>query len=711
MRTVFLLICLFRLFTVTGQTVSTINPADKMLNLAPQSAYLEDPTGKMTIDDIRKPGMETRFQPIVTRIVNFGVTSSAFWIRSKLQNNTPEKVIIEVGNNALSDIRLYEAAPNNVVRQFHTGNWVPFAAREIKHVNHLFPLSIQQDEQATIYLRVQHSRGTQFRLKAGTLVSFFESGTRRSLLEGMYYGFMLVMILYNLFLYFSLRDNAYFFYVVYIFFMALLNAAINGFAYRFLWPSYPVINLYEDIIAAFAGIAGILFAARFLNTRKNAPRYHQVFGGLLAIYTAAIVLILSGLFQFGIVVLEINSLLLVLSFFLAAYHTMRNGYKPAKFFLIAWSFLLLSVIVFILSNFNLIASSTFATHSMQIGSAVEALLLSMALANRINVYKEEKSKAEQAALRSLEKNKKLIVEQNMMLERKVTERTEALKKINDELVLAMQNLKETQEQLVQSEKMASLGELTAGIAHEIQNPLNFVNNFSEVSTELVSELKAGLGAGDIASATGIAGDLQENLERILYHGKRADRIVRGMLEHSRLNSGRRQVASINDIVEESLRLSYHAVRANDKSFTAILETHFDESIGKMEVVAEDIGRVLLNIFNNAFYSLREKKKDAPADYQPMVSVFTRKENNKAVISIRDNGLGISPKVQAKIYQPFFTTKPAGEGTGLGLSLSYDIITKEHEGTLQVETQEGEYAEFVIQLPLQKQYQRGPAQDC
>jgi signal transduction histidine kinase len=332
---------------------------------------------------------------------------------------------------------------------------------------------------------------------------------------------------------------------------------------------------------------------------------------------------------------------------------------------------------------------------------VEALLLSMALANRINIYKEEKRKAQQAVLRSLEKNKKLVVEQNMFLEKKVAERTTELKKANDELVLAMQNPKEAQSQLVQREKMASLGEMTAGIAHEIQNPLNFVNNFSEVSSELVDELKAELASGTSDVATAIASDLKQNLQKILFHGKRADSIVRGMLEHSRLRRGKREEVALNDIVDESLRLSYHAVRATDKSFKAIIETHFDENIGTVEVVAQDMGRVLINIFNNAFYSLREKQKGVPADYRPVLSVSTRLENQKAVVSIRDNGIGISPKVQAKIYQPFFTTKPAGEGTGLGLSLSYDIVTKEHDGALLLNTQEGEYAEFVIELPLGK----------
>lgn len=698
MRITFFCFFLMQLAVSNAQSIIDIRTDAQMLNLATQATYLEDPGGKLTLSELRQPARAARFQPIKTRVVNFGVSTSAFWIRARLRNHTDASVLIEVGNNSLSDIRLYEVTGNTVVRKFHTGNWQRFAERYLQNVHYLFPLGIKMGGESTVYLRVQHARGLQFRLKAGTLGSFYEAGSRRDLLEGLYYGFMLVMILYNLFLFFSLRDNAYFFYVLYIFFMGLLIATINGYAFRFLWPSYPSFNLYEDLIAAFAGIAGILFVARFLNTRKNAPFYHAVFLVLLAVYLLATLLILSKQFQSGILLIEINTLVLVFSFFLAAYQTMRNGYKPARFFLIAWSFLLVSVIIFIMTNFNLIASSTFTSYSMQIGSALEALLLSMALANRINVYKKEKSRAEQEALQSLEKNKKLIEEQNIMLERKVAERTEALKKTNEELVLAMSNLKETQAQLVQREKMASLGELTAGIAHEIQNPLNFVNNFSEVSSELLDDLKEELAEGNTEAATGIADDLKANLQKILSHGRRADNIVRSMLAHSRQTPSVREPVALESIIEESLRLSYQAIRVSDKTFTPVIETHFDETLGKVDVVAQDMVRVLLNIFNNAFYAMREKKKQRGESYQPVLSVTTCKDESAAIITIRDNGTAIPPKLIDKIFQPFFTTKPSGEGTGLGLSLSYDIITKGHGGELRVENREGEGCMFTIVLP-------------
>jgi two-component system NtrC family sensor kinase len=265
-------------------------------------------------------------------------------------------------------------------------------------------------------------------------------------------------------------------------------------------------------------------------------------------------------------------------------------------------------------------------------------------------------------------------------------------------------LKSTQAQLIQSEKMASLGELTAGIAHEIQNPLNFVNNFSEVNTELVGELKTELATGNIQQAIEIADNIKENEEKINHHGKRADAIVKGMLQHSRSSSGVKEPTDINALADEYLRLAYHGLRAKDKDFNATMKTDYDEIIGNIKIIPQDIGRVILNLITNAFYAVTEKKKSAPGDYEPTVTVSTRLVvppsggQRGAEIKVQDNGNGIPQKVLDKIFQPFFTTKPTGEGTGLGLSLSYDIV-KAHNGELKVETKEGEGSQFIIQLPM------------
>jgi signal transduction histidine kinase len=267
----------------------------------------------------------------------------------------------------------------------------------------------------------------------------------------------------------------------------------------------------------------------------------------------------------------------------------------------------------------------------------------------------------------------------------------------------LEELKSTQKQLVQREKMASLGELTAGIAHEIQNPLNFVNNFSDVNTELIDELKTELATGITQQAIELANDIKDNEQKINHHGKRADAIVKGMLQHSRSSSGVKEPTDINALCDEYLRLSYHGLRAKDKTFNATIKTDFDNSIGKINVIPQDIGRVVLNLLSNAFYAVDEKKKQQPQGYEPTVSISTKKIDDKpdsyrVDIRVTDNGNGIPKKVVDKIFQPFFTTKPTGQGTGLGLSLSYDII-KAHGGEIKVETKEGEGVEFIIQLPL------------
>jgi signal transduction histidine kinase len=266
-----------------------------------------------------------------------------------------------------------------------------------------------------------------------------------------------------------------------------------------------------------------------------------------------------------------------------------------------------------------------------------------------------------------------------------------------EIETTLGELKNTQKQLIQSEKMASLGELTAGIAHEIQNPLNFVNNFSEVNNELIDEMNEELNKGNIEDAKAISSNIKQNLEKINHHGKRADAIVKGMLQHSRSSSGQKEPININALADEYLRLAYHGLRAKDKLFNAAMKTDFDASIGNINIIPQDIGRVILNLITNAFYVVDEKKKSGVENYEPTVSVSTKKINDKVEIKVSDNGNGIPQKVLDKIFQPFFTTKPTGQGTGLGLSLSYDIV-KAHGGEIKVETKEGEGSEFIIQLP-------------
>jgi two-component system NtrC family sensor kinase len=307
----------------------------------------------------------------------------------------------------------------------------------------------------------------------------------------------------------------------------------------------------------------------------------------------------------------------------------------------------------------------------------------------------------------LERTEKVKRTTAILLEETIEEleqKRKSIEETNAALNKSLEELKSAQAQLIQAEKMASLGELTAGIAHEIQNPLNFVNNFSEVSKELLDEMKEELDAGNYEDVKEIANDVIQNLEKINHHGKRADGIVKGMLQHSRKNTGEKEATDINVLVDEYLRLAFHGLRAKDKSFNATLETDFDNSIGKIEIVPQDIGRVVLNLITNAFYAVSERKTMVAKNltglksYQPTVSVSTRKFKDKIEINVSDNGNGIPKNVLDKIFQPFFTTKPTGQGTGLGLSLSYDIL-KSHGGRIEVQSQPNEGTIFTILLPL------------
>ncbi len=460
--------------------------------------------------------------------------------------------------------------------------------------------------------------------------------------------------------------------------------------------------IVEDIISRFVGANILLFLLYALDRMK--PFFWWFIAFLLCIDLPLNIIFPD---QYSVTTEIVHSLFTLVCFLLAI-AAFRNK-KPAD-----WLIGLIALaVVFINLRFLL-----FFFAKIQIGSeaadgivpfiiTISAVLYLALRYGRVNTSLEQQLKQvrvlSELNLRAEKEKQDILADQNISLEHQVTQRTA-------ELNTSLNELKSTQAQLIQSEKMASLGELTAGIAHEIQNPLNFVNNFSEVSSELVDELENE--RSKVKSErneeveSGLLIDLKNNLEKINHHGKRADNIVKGMLQHSRTSKGEKTATDINVLAEEYLRLSYQGLRSKDFNFNAIIKTDFDQSIGKINIVPQDIGRVLLNLYNNAFYACTERSRSAATersrseaniDFQPTVWVTTKKEVDKVFISVRDNGNGIPQKVIDKIFQPFFTTKPTGQGTGLGLSLSYDII-KAHGGELKVKTEEGEGAEFIILLP-------------
>ena len=373
-------------------------------------------------------------------------------------------------------------------------------------------------------------------------------------------------------------------------------------------------------------------------------------------------------------------------------------YRPARTLLLGGVLIWMKwaiKVVLLLGNYRLLPpyEGYFKTGS-QLTLVLAIGLYVAARSQKKNLLKEQKQREEEAQARAL------VAAQNAKLEHLVAERAAALTQQSEELSLALEELQRTQTQLIQAEKMASLGELTAGVAHEIQNPLNFVNNFAEVSAELLDELAAEQAkpTPDVELENDLLADLQQNLLKITHHGQRAASIVRGMLAHSRASTGERTLTDVNALCDEYLRLAYHGLRAKDKAFNATLQTDFAPVLPLVEAVSQDLGRVLLNLFTNAFHAVRQRQQQGAPGYAPTVRVHTQRVGNEVEVQVHDNGLGIAEAVRQKIFQPFFTTKPAGEGTGLGLSLSYDIVTKGHGGTLEVASQPGVGTTFTLRLP-------------
>jgi two-component system NtrC family sensor kinase len=687
-----------------AQPVISVKKEKESINIIQQVAMLQDSSGALSIKDVTAEPFESKFILNSGKISNLGSSLLPLWCRFKIKNYTDQKLALVIDNSQLESLDLFILNNNNYTSKSISA-YKPFNRREILLNKCFFLLDIPKDSIQVFYLRLQTHTGLQFPLSLSTLESLAESEQPKAILYGIYIGIMIIMILYNLFIYIAIRDNSYLFYILYVSFMALTNVTDKGIAFEFLWPSYPLLNHYVTIIGCLTGIFAILFAMSFLHISRYSKPLKYIFYGIIFSYFISMVIILLQERFIGLLLSEFLTIVATITLLSAGIIVYRKGYKPALFYLVAWTFLLICVIIFLLADLNVLPYNNFTVNGLTIGSAIETLLLSLALANRINVYKKEKEKAQSEVLLSLEDNRKLIMEQNVLLEKKVEDRTLELKQTNKELTETLQNLKSTQTQLIQSEKMASLGELTAGIAHEIQNPLNFVNNFSEVSAELIDEMEEEIDKGNNQEVRNIAADLKQNLEKIKHHGERADAIVKGMLQHSHGSAGEKQATNINTLADEYLRLSYHGLRSKINSFNVVLQTEFDVDIEKIYIIPQDIGRVFLNLLTNAFYSVTEKKKQQPENlpdgqpgYEPTVSVTTKKLHGTIEIRVKDNGNGIPQKIMDKIFQPFFTTKPTGEGTGLGLSLSYDIITKEHGGTIKAETKEGEYTEFIIRLP-------------
>ncbi len=681
MRKLFITIMLLHGLTpnVFAGTPVLLTDTTSLISIGKQIDMFEDPGGRLTLQQILSPEYQAQFKLSTQEVPNFGTKQTTVWCRIIIKNTSHTDWILNVDFPNLHSVTLFQPSGNNYIPE-ETGRTFPFSQRRIKNRSFLFSLNVDPGQEKEIYLRIENHICI-FPLYIGNMTAISARQHPEDTLYGIFYGISFIILFYALVLFIAASELYYLYFFIQIIFFNLYVMIYSGQAAQW-FPRFalPVID-YGTAIISIGIIFVYLFFNAVLKSKKKIPAASAIFLISAFITAVAVLLYIAGFRPATTKINVVVSNTVFITAVVLCFYLKKEKIILLIFVGFAIGFLVL--IAWILMLQNIVPYTPFVNNLFMVQAMWWMIIFSFALGLNINNYIKEKYKAQKESLTYLKENEKLILHQNEMLEQKVEERTK--------------ELRETQSQLIQSEKMASLGELTAGIAHEIQNPLNFVNNFSEVNTELIGEMKNELNEGNTKEAIVIANTIEENEQKINHHGKRADAIVKGMIQHSRTHSGQEELTNLNALADEYLRLSHHGLRAKDKNFNATIETDFDNSIDKINIIPQDIGRVLLNLYNNAFYAVAEKNKSQPEEYEPTVSVSTKRINDKVEITVKDNGNGIPTKAINKIFQPFFTTKPTGQGTGLGLSLSYDIV-QAHGGELNVQTKEGEGAEFIISLP-------------
>ena len=721
-------------YEIKTDTGSTVKIDDKYWQL------LEDPTGNLSFSQVSSSKFSSRFHGNTTRTEGYDYRITTYWLRYQLKNKLNHPVTITIPEN-VAYAWLYTPLSGNKWKVQSTGKSVPWSRRDgLKQISQ-FLITISPGQQMTFYERnifnFRRYKPKIFELSIGyadTIIkeSYIDKTDTSSQIYSLVFGFLLLAAFINFLFFRIVKEKVYLFFSLFVLFFGLYYFSTNS--DNWLGREYPdfyylIIRL--SLIGAFFTM--MHFIRYFLSTMVHTPRWDRflLFLSFLVVATFLCQWFMPTSLPYNTyLILRTSLYVIIYSYFPIVVGTLLYyipRYKASErvgIYAILPGFLWWAVgyTYFFISNLLQtnydIQYPAFYVWLRSWRSVIELVCFlwlvigfSWLLFKR---YQQLQQTLTNTALDIERVAKEREIERSQLIEKQKEELEQQVEARTAELKKSVEDLKSTQSQLIQSEKMASLGELTAGIAHEIQNPLNFVNNFSEVSNELIDEMNEELDKGDVEEAKAIAGDIKQNLQKITHHGKRADFIVKGMLQHSRTSTGEKQPTNLNMLADEFLKLSYHGLRAKDKSFNAELVTNFDEGLPKIDLVQQDIGRVLLNLFNNAFYAVQEKNKEQTClpvrqgiknkdtTFKPTVEVSTKlylppSGDRMIIISVKDNGNGIPEAIKEKIMQPFFTTKPTGEGTGLGLSLSYDIV-KAHGGEIKVETKEGEYTEFSIIIP-------------
>ncbi|NIG51899.1 7TM diverse intracellular signaling domain-containing protein [Chitinophaga sp. Cy-1792] len=673
-----------------------------------QLEYLLDPPGKLEFKDILHDG---KFLKLQKQIPNFGITKDAIWLRFTVQNTTSEgELMFDVTYPILDLIDLYYPDKNGHFQMIPGGELRPYNKRPVNHQNFVYNIKIPQGTAQTFYLRIQSREAVLVPIYIGTAREIYNKLYNDDLLLSIYIGIILVMIFYNTFIFFSVRDWSYFYYIIYIFFVGLAQVCLQGFGYRFFWNNNIFITEQSVLWAgALSGISVLVFVQNFLHVKEKAPWAYRIFTLFIIVYSSTIVMSLLGYFSIAYAVIDFLAITGVSFILLFAVSQAFRHSKPARIFVLAWTIFILAVIVFVLKDIGIIPYNIFTSHILVIGSGMEVVLLSFALADKINTFKAEKEASQALALQISKENEQLVREQNIILEAKVQERTEELQNSNKDLNIALTNLKDTQTRLVEKEKMASLGQLTAGIAHEINNPINFVTSNIKPLKMDIADLRSLLNRYDDLKTSP---DIQQELSSIEKFKREIDidyiheeisslikgiedgaartaEIVKGLRTFSRLDESDVKSIDIHEGLDSTLVLLRNGIPSNVN-----IIKHYSE-LPKIECYAGKVNQVFMNILSNSLNAIKTKKEQT--DHES-ITISTKQEGEFVVITIKDTGIGMSAEVKEKIFDPFFTTKDVGEGTGLGLSIVFSIIEK-HRGKIIVNSAPGEGAEFIIYLPL------------
>ena len=690
-------------FSVIAQV--DIIPPNKKTDIRFSVELLTDSAGVLSFQDVISSIQFVKTKPAV---LNLEVTPYVHWLKFQLKNETEtDHLLLEVNNPTLDIVDFYYLSEDGKINIFKSGEVQKISERTYNHEDFIFNIEIPKGATQTCFLKVKSGDLSIIPISVGTSQAIFESQIIDESIFGIYSGIIIVMFLYNLFIYFTVRDRNYLYYIAYLLFIGFTQLILQGYTYKYLWPDSPwFANQSIILFAAIAGMAGALFVRYFLQVKKYAPLLNKGLTIIIVAYLITIPLRAFGYNNMSYQIIDgLGGIISIFSLIIAIVVVKKN-YRPAKFFLLAYSIFIIGVIVFVLRNFGILPYNNFTSFTMPFGSAVEMVLLSFALADKINILKKEKELSQAMTLEALQENARIIVEQNIILEEKVQERTSELETTN-------KNLKDTQSQLVNSEKMASLGQLTAGIAHEINNPINFViSNIKPLKNDVADIFSLLTKYSDIKNAENLdeklkeINDFKEKNDTNYLHTEinsllkgidegayRTAEIVKGLKIFAHLDESDLKESNILEGLDSTLKILSSKLKAD--KIKVIKE--YEDTFPKIECHAGQLNQVFMNIINNAIQAMDENK-DSQKEKNLIIRAYT--ENNNAIIRIKDSGNGIPENIKNKLFEPFFTTKAVGSGTGLGLSISYDII-KNHHGSITVESEEGEGAEFIISLPIIK----------